>query len=341
MFEGADGLFLVVQDQASPDAPVPGAAPTRALEEADPSKVVGDRHKVSEYDGHPALNAGAINDRPDEIAAAAGPDRRGGQYLKLQGISSASIVSQQFVQDGGNIVDTATGVIYEPVEGTFTATDGSARHADAQLPGARSGSTTTSEHVHRTTPSAARSCGCSSGRIVFSTLTVASSFALGLLLAHAVRQRADAGQEDLPDADDHPVRPADVHDHPGVAGHAQRVIRHRQRDPAVRRALADRRQLGEVLGAARQPVAGLRLHVPGEHRRAPGHPERPEGGRLRRRRDGFKAFRRHHPPAAAHRGGAGAHRLVRVQLQQLQPDLPAHQRRPAASAARSPARPTS
>ena len=39
---------------------------------------------------------------------------------------------------------------------------------------------------------------------------------------------------------------------------------------------------------------------------------------------GFKAFRRHHLPAAARRRGAAAHRELRVQLQQLQPHLPAH-----------------
>ena len=95
-------------------------------------------------------------------------------------------------------------------------------------------------------------------------------------------------------------------------------IRHHQPDPAVRRPLAHQANWAKFsvllvnlwLGYAFMFLVntGALQGIPGDLKEA----AFVDGA------TGFNAFRRHHLPAAAGRGGAAADRLVRLQLQQLQ-----------------------
>ena len=82
----------------------------------------------------------------------------------------------------------------------------------------------------------------------------------------------------------------------------------------------------DVRDPARAAVAGLQLHVPGDHRRPAVDPGRPHRGRRRRRREAVLRLPHDHVPAAAGGAGAAADRVVRVQLQQLRRDLPGQPR---------------
>ncbi len=83
----------------------------------------------------------------------------------------------------------------------------------------------------------------------------------------------------------------------------------------------------QVRGAAHQPVDGLPLHVPGQHRRPPGDPGGPHRGGQDRRRQRLRRLPQDHLPAAAGHGGAAPGGDLRLQLQQLRRDLPAHRGR--------------
>ena len=109
VFEGDDGLFLVLQDEEDPSAPYL-VGTTDGLEEADPALVTDTGTKITEYDGIPALNAGAINDRSEEIAALRDPRRaRRARRSRCRASPSAAVVGQQFVEQDGRIVDTTDG----------------------------------------------------------------------------------------------------------------------------------------------------------------------------------------------------------------------------------------
>jgi arabinogalactan oligomer / maltooligosaccharide transport system permease protein len=180
VFAGDEGLFLVLQDQADENAPyLIGTAD--GLEEADVSLVADTGTKITEYDGNAALTAGEINDRSAEIAALQIPGEEEGQTIALQGISSATVVGQQFIEQDGRIVDTLDGTEYEAVDGTFTATDDSARTLSPSfqvLIGAENYREIASNDFVREP-----FVRVFIWTFVFSAFTVASTFALGLLLA--------------------------------------------------------------------------------------------------------------------------------------------------------------
>ena len=75
--------------------------------------------------------------------------------------------------------------------------------------------------------------------------------------------------------------------------------------------------------------------------RAAEHPDRPQGGRLRRRGHRVHDVPQDHVPAAADRGQPAADRQLRLQLQQLHDRLPGDRRRAAQQRRVAPARPTS
>ncbi|CAA9210647.1 MAG: Maltodextrin ABC transporter, permease protein MdxF, partial [uncultured Corynebacteriales bacterium] len=133
---------------------------------------------------------------------------------------------------------------------------------------------------------------------------------------------------DLPLADHPAVRDAGGGDAAGLAGHVQHRLRPDQ--PAVRagRQLVRRRLDRPVRGAAGAAVAGLQLHVPGLHRRAAGDPEGADRGGLGGRRHPGVRVPGDHLPAAAGRAGPAADLVLRLQLQQLQRDLPGQRRQP-------------
>ena len=121
--------------------------------------------------------------------------------------------------------------------------------------------------------------------MVFSTLTVASPFALGLLLAMVFDNERMRGKKiyrmlmiipyALPTFMTILVWRGMINETFGILNEIL----------PVRRPVAQRRLVGQVLGAARQPLAGVRLHVPRVHGSAAEHPDRSQGGGLRRRRD--------------------------------------------------------
>jgi arabinogalactan oligomer/maltooligosaccharide transport system permease protein len=180
VFDGDDGLFLVIQDKDDPSAPY-FVGTAEGLEEADPSLVTDTGTKITEYDGIPAMNAGEINDRSAEIAELQIPGEEEGQTITLQGISAATVVGQQYVQDGRFIVDTTDGTQYEAADGTFTATDGSGRTLSPSFQvvvGLDNYQDIASNESIREP-----FVRVFIWTMVFSVLTVATTFALGLLLA--------------------------------------------------------------------------------------------------------------------------------------------------------------
>ena len=137
---------------------------------------------------------------------------------------------------------------------------------------------------------------------------------------------AHARAAHLPLAHDHPVRGSGLPVGPGVGGAAQRRLRRDQ--PGARDAdpLALRSHLGEGQLPARQPLARPALHVPHLDRCPAGDPERASGGGPRRRRAQLAGLPAGQPAPAARGAHPAAHRVVRVQLQQLQQHLPPHRR---------------
>ena len=99
--------------------------------------------------------------------------------------------------------------------------------------------------------------------------------------------------------------------------------------------LVRRTRDGDDRGAAGPALDGLPVHVPGCHRGAAVDPGRPQGGGLGRRRQARLRLPHDHLPAAPGRPGAADDRLVRLQLQQLQRHLPGQRGR--AVPARQPA----
>ncbi len=88
--------------------------------------------------------------------------------------------------------------------------------------------------------------------------------------------------------------------------------------------LADRPVAGEVLRGVRPAVAGLPVLPHRQYRRSDRHPGRRPRGRQGRRSVGDPDVLAGEVAAAARCGGAAAHRVVRVQLQQLQRDPVPH-----------------
>ena len=103
----------------------------------------------------------------------------------------------------------------------------------------------------------------------FAILSVVTTFALGLFLAHHVQRPADAGPQDLPVAADPAVRVPGVPFRARVARDAQSALRLHQPGAARGRRgpVAHRPVAGQALDSPGQPVARVPVHVPGGHRR--------------------------------------------------------------------------
>ena len=145
-----------------------------------------------------------------------------------------------------------------------------------------------------------------------------------------LRERPDARRAVLPRAADPALRLPRLPLGAGLGRHDESEFRVPQRG-GVRRSrhpVAHRSDDGQGERAAREPLARVPVHVPDLHGRSAGDPGRALRGGAHGRRARVGAVPAHQTAADPRDDGARADRLVRVQLQQLQPGLPAQQRRP-------------
>ncbi len=116
-----DGFLFLFTDEATGDVFV---GDEEGLEQADPALIERDDSRLLAYDGEPTLNLAEKQDNQDEILSVVVPTEDG--FLELQGFNQASEVVSRYQYEGGDdtLTDLATGTVYTPVEGTFTAEDG-------------------------------------------------------------------------------------------------------------------------------------------------------------------------------------------------------------------------
>ena len=235
------------------------------------------------------------------------------------------------------MTDLTTGTVYSIVDGQFTSDDGQTLSPGFQT---QRRLLQLLRDPHRRHVSRARSRGCSLWTIVFSVLSVVDHLRVRTRARDGAQREADARPQDLPLARDRPVRAARVHDGARVARTPQHDVR-LQPVGRARRRLARITEPRALLADPRQPVARLPVHVPGVHRRAAEHPDRPQGSGVRRRCDRADGVPQGDVPAPAHVGQPVADRELRVQLQQLHDRLAASPAADPGRAASRPARPTS
>ena len=121
--DGADGFVFLFVDEATGEVFV---GDEEGLSDADLDKVVLDENgRLESYDGEPVLTLKEKNDNQDLILSVLVPTDDG--FLQLSGFNQASEVVSRYAYDSGSdtMTDLETGTVYRPVEGTFTADDGS------------------------------------------------------------------------------------------------------------------------------------------------------------------------------------------------------------------------
>lgn len=94
------------------------------LEELTPDRVITEGEDVVGVDDYSALPIGEISDRQEEILSFEVPTEQG--TIKAATLTSAAIYEPLYVydEDTGTMTEVETGVLYEPVDGSFTAPDG-------------------------------------------------------------------------------------------------------------------------------------------------------------------------------------------------------------------------
>lgn len=96
------------------------------LEPVDADRLVTDADgKVVGVDAFETIPISEVSDRQDEILALEIPSDEG--TIKAATITSAAVYEPLYTydEDSGLLTDNATGVVYEPIDGRFTAPDGS------------------------------------------------------------------------------------------------------------------------------------------------------------------------------------------------------------------------
>ena len=91
-----------------------------------PDRITADADgKVTAVDGYSVMGIGEVSDRQDEILALEVPSDQG--TIRAATITSAAVYESLYTYDEetGLLVDSETGVVYEPIDGRFTASDGS------------------------------------------------------------------------------------------------------------------------------------------------------------------------------------------------------------------------
>ncbi len=199
--------------------------------------------------------------------------------------------------DAGTITDTETGTVYTEQEGQFVSADG-----DGLFPGFTAGvgfdnyrEVLTGSEFRGDFPRVL------SWTIAFALLSVLDHVRSRPGAGDGVQRTAHARPQDLSLAADHPVRTAGIHDGPRLPRPVQPYVRHQQ-VVGHRRRLAGDARTGDVLAGPAQPLARLPVHVPRVDGCPAEHPDRPQGGRLRRRRHRVDDVPQGDLPAAAHRG---------------------------------------
>ena len=296
------------------------------LEETSDVTVEGDR--ITEADGYTILTPQEVNDAQAALADFTVPTENGA--IRQLGISTAfeGTTVLEYDEAADTITDTQTGAVYsvqqDGLKEFFVDEDGT-RVSDqswkANVGFANYKTLFTDPRIRN------NFFRIFLWTFVFATLSVVGHVPAGPALRVHPQRPAASRPEDLPGAADHPVRHPGIHLAVALVKLLQQGLRPDQRDHRVERQLVRRCLERQVRRAAHQPVDGLPLHVPGRHRSAAGDPRGPHRGSQDRRRQRFRRLPQDHLPAAARDGGAAAGGDVRLQLQQLRSDLPAHRGR--------------
>ena len=186
------------------------------------------------------------------------------------GTAFAQVQARTYDPETDTITDLATDTVYTEQGGYFTDADGS-----QLLPGWRT-SVGLDNYERLFTDQRTRE---SFIRVFVWTVVFALGWgvscrsALGLSLALVFNDAPNERPQDLSQPDHHPVRDSELHDRARVEGDAQPAVRGDQ--PLARHQPAPGwTAIGSPsLDPARQPLAGLPVHVLGEHRSAAGIPE--------------------------------------------------------------------
>jgi arabinogalactan oligomer/maltooligosaccharide transport system permease protein len=120
--EGDEGLYLVLESETSGELFIGTTGEDGELVPADPALVVRDGTRVTSYDGDPTLNLAQMQDRQAEVLALSVPTEDGA--VVMESFTRAAEKTQRLQYEDGVFVDQVDGTVYRPVEGTFTADDG-------------------------------------------------------------------------------------------------------------------------------------------------------------------------------------------------------------------------
>jgi arabinogalactan oligomer / maltooligosaccharide transport system permease protein len=117
-----EGFLLLFTDESTGEVFASGG---EGLEPADADALESDGNRITAYQGEPTLNLAEKQDNQAALLAIVVPTDDG--FLQLQGFNQATEVVSRYQYDSGSdtLTDLQTGTVYRPVEGTFTAEDGS------------------------------------------------------------------------------------------------------------------------------------------------------------------------------------------------------------------------
>jgi arabinogalactan oligomer / maltooligosaccharide transport system permease protein len=126
--DGDDGLYLILEQEAGADAGsvfIGTTGEEGSLEPADEALIERTGPRITAYDGDRTLNLAQMQDRQAEVLALSVPTDDGA--IVMESFTRAAEKTQRLQYEDGVMVDQIDGTVYEPIEGTFTATDGSGR----------------------------------------------------------------------------------------------------------------------------------------------------------------------------------------------------------------------
>ena len=299
------------------------------LEELDEGDVTVENDKITAADGYTMLDAKQINAAGAAIEELTVPTEDGA--IRALGITTAfeGTTTLEYDAEADTITDVTTGTVYtvqQQGDREFYVDDAGNRVSDQSW----KANVGLDNYKKLLTNPEIRSDFVSIfiWTFLFATLSVATTFVLGLLLAITLNDPRMRGQK---------VYRAVLIMPYAIPGFISLLVWSSffNRDFGLINDVTglNINWFGEVWNARaaradHEPVDGFPLHVPGVHGCSPGDPVGAARGRQDRRRQRLQAPDPHHLPADAGERGPAAGRVVRVQLQQLQRHLPAHRGRP-------------